>query len=74
MEPLDLEGDGVLRDVGLFNGDALFVSNLDGLDKGLQELLTVLRRMPNFSGSVSGVAGSLDGVAAETVRRVLNQN
>ena len=47
----------------------MFVSSLDGLEDDLEELLTVLRRMPNFSGSVSGVAGSFDGVAVATIRR-----
>ena len=45
----------------------MFVSSLDGLEEDLEELLTVLRRMPNFSGSVSGVAGSFDGVAVATI-------
>ena len=56
----------------------MFVSSLDGLEEDLEELLTVLRRMPNFSGSVSGVAGSLFRgllvVELETVVRVLNHN
>ena len=72
LEPLEGEG-GLLRDVGRF------VSSLDGLEGYLEvELLTVLRRMPNFSGSVSGVAGSLFRgllvVELETVVRVLNHN
>ena len=69
MEPpfADLEGEGVLREVGRL------AAAYDEADSSLDALallagLAELRRMPNFSGSVSGVAGSLVGVAEETAR------
>ena len=61
----------MLREVGLLALDEDEVSSREGLEEVLEELLTVLRRIPNFSGSVIGVAGSFDGVTVATKERVI---